>query len=205
MLQNYSSEFLSLAFVHFLAVVAPGPDFAITIHQSVRFGRTIGVITALGIGAGISLHVGYTLLGVSALLHSYPWLLTLTSIIGAAYLCYLGLGLLRSRPRNLDSEAPISETSMSTEFPSLKKAFFLGFLTNATNPKATLFFLAMFTTLVSPATPLGIQGLYGIWMCGVNAAWFALVAVLFTVNSVRHKFFYWPTFLYSHKYDKIEN
>jgi threonine/homoserine/homoserine lactone efflux protein len=50
MLQNYSSEFLSLAFVHFLPLLLPGPDFAITIHQSVRFGRTIGVITALGIG-----------------------------------------------------------------------------------------------------------------------------------------------------------
>jgi threonine/homoserine/homoserine lactone efflux protein len=77
---NYTNEFLALAAVHFLAVVAPGPDFAITVRQSVRFGRTVGMVTALGIGLGISLHVGYTLLGVGALLHTYPWLLQLTSV-----------------------------------------------------------------------------------------------------------------------------
>ncbi|BCQ67846.1 hypothetical protein PEQA60_18360 [Pseudomonas sp. Eqa60] len=63
MLSNYLGEFLALALVHFLAVVAPGPDFAVTIRQSVRFGRMTGVCTALGIGAGISVHVLYTLLG----------------------------------------------------------------------------------------------------------------------------------------------
>lgn len=64
----------------------------------------------------------------------------------------------------------------------------LGFLTNATNPKATLFFLAIFTTLVQPATPLPVQALYGLWMCGVNAGWFMIVAVLFTVVRVRDAF-----------------
>ena len=62
---NYLGEFLALATIHFLAVVAPGPDFAVTIRQSVRFGRWVGICTALGIGAGISVHVLYTLLGTT--------------------------------------------------------------------------------------------------------------------------------------------
>jgi threonine/homoserine/homoserine lactone efflux protein len=64
----------------------------------------------------------------------------------------------------------------------------LGFLTNATNPKATLFFLAIFTTIVSAATPLRIQIFYGSWMCFVNAAWFALVGVVFTSPVIRERF-----------------
>lgn len=190
MMQSYGGEFLALALVHFLAVVAPGPDFAVTIRQSVRFGRTVGMVTALGIGAGISLHVGYTLLGVGALLHTYPWLLTLTSLIGAAYLAYLGVSLVRSQPRDSSSDSINSVASPADigKIPSLRKAFLLGFLTNATNPKATLFFLAMFTTLVRPTTPLVVQGFYGLWMCSVNAAWFTLVAVLFTVDRIRHAF-----------------
>lgn len=60
---DYLREFLALAAIHFLAVVAPGPDFAVTIRQSVRFGRHAGIGTAVGIGAGISVHVIYTLLG----------------------------------------------------------------------------------------------------------------------------------------------
>ncbi len=187
----FSKEFLTLAIVHFLAVIAPGPDFAVTVRQSVRFGRAVGMATAVGIGMGISLHVGYTLIGVGALLHTYPWLLTLTSVLGAAYLVYLGVILVRSRPQVAPSN-PVVDASSALESvgvtPSLSRAFWLGFLTNATNPKATLFFLAIFTTLVQPTTPLPVQALYGLWMCGVNAAWFMTVAALFTMARVRDTF-----------------
>ena len=64
----------------------------------------------------------------------------------------------------------------------------MGFLTNATNPKATLFFLAVFTTIVSPATPLPVQMIYGVWMCAVNASWFMLVALLFSQSTVQRTF-----------------
>lgn len=190
MAQDYTREFLTLALVHFLAVVAPGPDFAVTVRQSVRFGRAVGVATAVGIGMGISLHVGYTLLGVGALLHTHPWLLTLTSVLGAAYLAYLGVLLVRSRPHasTLDTTDDTTSFGAAGAVPSLPSAFWLGFLTNASNPKATLFFLAMFTTLVQPATPLPVQALYGLWMCGVNAGWFMIVAALFTVVRVRDAF-----------------
>lgn len=190
MIQTYGGEFLTLALVHFLAVIAPGPDFAVTVRQSIRFGRAIGMITAVGIGSGISLHVAYTLLGVGALLHTYPWLLTLTSLFGATYLAYLGTNLIRSQPQNLNANL-IDSVNLFKKVeptPSWGKSFSLGFLTNATNPKATLFFLAIFTTLVKPTTPLLVQGFYGIWMCSVNATWFMLVAALFTISRIRNTF-----------------
>jgi threonine/homoserine/homoserine lactone efflux protein len=67
----------------------------------------------------------------------------------------------------------------------LFKAFSTGFLTNATNPKATLFFLAIFTTIISATMPLQIQALYGLWMCFVNALWFVIVALFFSSARVR--------------------
>ncbi|MBX9410653.1 LysE family transporter [Pseudomonas baetica] len=182
MLSNYLGEFLALATIHFLAVVAPGPDFAVTIRQSVRFGRLVGICTALGIGAGISVHVLYTLLGVGALMHTTPWLLTVAKVIGGAYILYLGVSLLRSKPKSTlegkTNDEPIAEQT-------LFKAFSTGFLTNATNPKATLFFLAIFTTIISASTPLEIQALYGLWMCLVNALWFVVVALFFSSSKVR--------------------
>lgn len=96
---GYMGEFVALALIHFLAVVAPGPDFAVTIRQSVRHGRSAGVGTALGIGAGISVHVVYTLLGVGALMHTTPWLLQVASWLGAAYLLYLGILFIRQAGR----------------------------------------------------------------------------------------------------------
>jgi RhtB (resistance to homoserine/threonine) family protein len=180
---NYLGEFLALATIHFLAVVAPGPDFAVTIRQSVRFGRGVGICTALGIGAGISVHVLYTLLGVGALMHTLPWLLTVAKIIGGAYILYLGISLLRSQPKTTLDVARHTDEPLVEQ--TLTKAFTTGFLTNATNPKATLFFLAIFTTLINTATPLGIQALYGAWMCFVNALWFVIVALFFSSHRVR--------------------
>jgi RhtB (resistance to homoserine/threonine) family protein len=183
MFSNYLGEFLALATIHFLAVVAPGPDFAVTIRQSVRFGRLVGICTALGIGAGISVHVLYTLLGVGALMHTTPWLLTVAKVVGGAYILYLGVSLLRSQPKSvLEGEKEADEPMVKQ---TLLKAFTTGFLTNATNPKATLFFLAIFTTLISTTTPLNIQALYGVWMCFVNALWFVIVALFFSSNRVR--------------------
>lgn len=182
MFSTYSGEFLALATIHLLAVVAPGPDFAVTIRQSVRFGRVAGMCTAIGIGAGISVHVLYTLLGVGALIHATPWLLTLARLLGGAYILYLGISLLRSQPKTTMGKSPDTDPLPRQ---TLSRAFTTGFLTNATNPKATLFFLAIFTTVVSASTPLKVQALYGAWMCLVNALWFVIVALFFSSARIR--------------------
>jgi len=64
----YLHEFIMLTIIHLLAVMSPGPDFAIVLRQSISFGRKSAIITSLGIGAGISVHVLYTLLGVGILI-----------------------------------------------------------------------------------------------------------------------------------------
>ncbi|MDR0217679.1 MAG: LysE family translocator [Enterobacteriaceae bacterium] len=185
MLLNYWGEFLGLAVIHFLAVIAPGPDFAVTIRQSVRFGRWAGICTAIGIGAGISIHVIYTLVGISALMHATPWLMVIAKLIGAIYIMWLGIKFIRSKPANLDT---LAEEEIILTSQSKWKAFWMGFMTNALNPKATLFFLAVFTTVVSSNTPTLIQAFYGAWMCIVNAVWFVFVSIIFSNELIRNKF-----------------
>ncbi|MGE8213534.1 MAG: LysE family translocator [Stenotrophomonas sp.] len=182
---SYYPEFFSLALIHLLAVIAPGPDFAVTVRQSVREGRLAGMWVAIGIGAGISVHVLYTLLGVGALLHTHPSLMVVAKLAGAAYLLYLVFSFLRSAGK----QAPVVDLAPDAlSQGGARRSFALGFMTNATNPKATLFFLAIFTTVVSATTPLKIQALYGVWMCLVNAGWFALVSLLFAQPGIRQKF-----------------
>ncbi len=186
MLHQYWAEFLTLAVVHLLAVIAPGPDFAVAVRQTVRFGRRTGIYTALGIGAGMSVHVIYTLIGVAALLNATPWLMKAARWIGAAYIFYLGIRFLLSKPGSDSSAVEAGAPVAAVQTPG--RSFAIGFMTNATNPKATLFFLAVFTTLVSAQTPLPVQALYGLWMCLVNAAWFVLVSVALSAAAVRQRF-----------------
>lgn len=110
-------------------------------------------------------------------------MLTVAKVIGGAYILYLGVSLLRSKPKSaVEGEKAADEPVVEQ---TLFKAFSTGFLTNATNPKATLFFLAIFTTIISASTPLQIQAFYGLWMCFVNALWFVVVALFFSSNRVR--------------------
>ncbi|MDX7992365.1 LysE family translocator [Xenorhabdus littoralis] len=185
MLSEYWGEFLGLAIIHFLAVVVPGPDFAVTIRQSVKFGRLAGICTALGIGAGISIHVIYTLMGISVLFHATPWLMEIAKLVGAIYITWLGIKFIKSKPTSLNAleNEEIIQTSQSRW-----KAFLMGFMTNALNPKATLFFLAIFTTVVNINTPALIQAFYGVWMCFINAIWFVLVSIIFSNKFIRNKF-----------------
>ncbi|HAV3168958.1 TPA: LysE family translocator [Acinetobacter baumannii] len=184
MWQLYGHEFLTLALIHFMAVILPGPDFVITVRQSVRYGYLIGCLTAIGIGVGISVHVFYTLVGIGFLIQQSEWLMSLIRTAGAAYLVYLGWQCLCSQPNtNIEING-----QASSDTPSLFKAFTMGFLTNALNPKATIFFLAIFTTIVSTTTPMKVQVFYGVWMCMVNAIWFMVVSVLFAQPIVRKRF-----------------
>ncbi len=184
MVEQYISEFIALAAIHFLAVIVPGPDFAVTIRQSVTYGRKTGLITSLGIGAGISVHVIYTVLGVGLIISQSDTAFLIAKIIGAVYLIYLGINLIKAQKTitNFHSNEQVMVS------PSAGKAFIVGFMTNALNPKATLFFLAVFTTIVSQETPLSVQAVYGVWMCSVTAAWFSLVSLLFSHENIRAVF-----------------
>ncbi|EEY94630.1 LysE family translocator [Acinetobacter johnsonii] len=184
MWMQYFSEFLILATVHFLAVLLPGPDFIVTIRNSLRYGYGIGCMTAIGIGIGISIHVFYTLIGVGIVIQHSSWLMSIFRVLGAFYLIYLGWNLLHAKGLHVDIFSESNQQGSLNKW----KAFRMGFMTNTLNPKATIFFLSIFTTLVSVSTPMKVQVFYGVWMCTVNALWFIVVAKIFSYSTIRNQF-----------------
>jgi RhtB (resistance to homoserine/threonine) family protein len=187
---GYWAQFLKIAVAHMLAVASPGPDFAMVVRQSLAHGRKAAIWTSIGIGSAILVHVTYALLGLGILLRTYPVAFTAVKFLGAGYLAWIGVKALMSRPRHGLAEAPFGSAEAVTRpaEPAPRAAWVTGFLTNVFNPKATLFFVAIFSTLVDPATPKVIQGAYGLWMSVTTMAWFVMVSVFFTRESVRSAF-----------------
>ncbi len=177
-------EFMTVALVHLLAVASPGPDFAVVVRESVTQGRRVGSWTALGVGCGIFVHVAYSLLGIGLIVSQSIVLFNLFKWLAAGYLLYLGWRALRARPMSLDTADEVDTTSDRS--PS--QAFVVGFVTNGLNPKATLFFLSLFTVVISADTPLWVQAGYGVYLAGATALWFLLVAWLFSRGRVRAGF-----------------
>ncbi len=177
-------EFMTVALVHLLAVASPGPDFAVVVRESVTQGRRIGSWTALGVGCGIFVHVAYSLLGIGLIVSQSIVLFNLFKWLAAGYLLYLGWRALRARPMSLDTADEVGTTSDRSPW----QAFVVGFVTNGLNPKATLFFLSLFTVVISADTPLWVQAGYGVYLAGATALWFLLVAWLFSRGRVRAGF-----------------
>lgn len=183
-LSIYWAEFLTIAVLHLLAVASPGPDFAVTTRYSISFGRQVGRWVALGIGTGIFLHVAYSVLGVALIIHRYEWIYGSLLVLGAGYLGWLGWQAIQSPPRAANAATSLGDVAAAHGL-TRAKAFRIGFLTNGLNVKATLFFLALFSTIIAPATPTWIKVGYGVYMAVATAMWFVLLATLIT----------WPPFL----------
>lgn len=187
----YLAQFITVATIHFLAVASPGPDFLIVSKNSVSYSRKIGIWTALGVALGIGVHVTYCLLGIALIISKSILLFNTFKYIGAAYLIWIGYKGLRARA-NTSSEIQIekSDTKSISVFDVIKT----GFLVNVLNPKATLFFLALFTQVIDPNTPILIQLLYGIEMIVATFVWFTFVSVVFSnrmMKSRMSKFGHW--------------
>jgi threonine/homoserine/homoserine lactone efflux protein len=188
--QGYWALFIKIAVAHMLAVMAPGPDFAMVVRQSLAHGRRAALWTSIGIGTAILVHVTYALLGIGILLRTSPAAFMAAKFLGAGYLAWIGAKALMSRPRATLSGAPAgAEGDLSRpREPGPGAAWTTGFLTNVLNPKVGLFFVAIFSTLIGPATPKVIQGAFGLWMSATTMAWFCLVSVVFTREDVRSAF-----------------
>lgn len=180
----YWAEFLTVALIHLLAVASPGPDFAVVVRESVAHGRRAGTWTALGVGSAIFLHVGYSLLGIGLIVSQSIVLFNLLKWLAAAYLLYIGFKALRAKPAVAGAE---TVAALPVE-RSAGAAYRAGFMTNGLNPKATLFFLSLFTVVINPHTPLAVQAGYGVYLAVATAAWFCLVALLFSQQRVRAGF-----------------
>ncbi|WP_026374940.1 LysE family translocator [Aestuariibacter salexigens] len=179
---QYWAEFVTIAVVHLLAVASPGPDFAVVVKHSISYGRRAALLTSIGIGLGIALHVAYSLLGIGLLIKTTPLLYQAFTFVAAGYLLYLGWGALQSKPTRLDE---VNEPASQQVALSDKKAFWIGLLTNGLNPKATLFFLSVFAVAVSVETPLSVKVAYGVYLCFATALWFCLLSLFLSTKRVR--------------------
>ena len=92
------NEWIAVITITTLACISPGPDFAMVSRNGLLLSRRAGVLTAVGIGMGVLVHVCYTLLGLGLVLQQTLWLFSALKLAGAAYLVYLGVKMLRSKP-----------------------------------------------------------------------------------------------------------
>lgn len=180
---------LSVLAIHLLAVMSPWPDFIITVKHALSYGRRVWVWTAIGIGLGIGVHVFYSAVGLALIISQSIIAFSIIKYLWAAYLIYIGIQSLRQK-WSVQQTITTDKKSGMTSAQALRS----GFAVNVLNPKATLFFLGLFTLVVSPETPTSTILLAGFLMMINTAIWFSCVAIFLTtkrVQSLYQKIEFW--------------
>jgi len=127
--------------------LTPGPDMTFVLAQATHRGTRAGLAAALGIGAGTIVHMSLAAFGLAALFAAWPLAFDVVRYMGAAYLVWIAIGMLR-RPPHLNA---------SIETQSVRTAFRQGMLTNVLNPKVAIFFIAFLPQFV-------VQGAGPAWL-----------------------------------------
>lgn len=125
-----------------LVIVTPGQDMVLVMSRSIAQGAAAGVATAAGVSVGLVGHTLLATLGLGAILRASPWLFLVLKFVGAAYLVWLGIALLRMRDATLALPAPARG--------SLRRLFSDGALSNLSNPKIAIFYFAFLPQFVPP-------------------------------------------------------
>ncbi|QIX53954.1 LysE family transporter [Rhodococcus sp. DMU1] len=168
-------SYLALMGVWLAGVASPGPDAVLVVRQSALGSRRLGIAAALGIAAGIGVWVTVAMLGLAV---GPPTVLAAVQILGGLLLLYLAVATVRAQS---PTEAEEGEQPQSSS-----TSFVLGVATNITNPKAVVFFVAVFATLI-PQDASGWDKLaVALLLIAAEAAWFGALAWFASTGVVEH-------------------
>jgi RhtB (resistance to homoserine/threonine) family protein len=163
----------AVGLIHLVALVSPGPDFVVACRNSLLYSRTIGIYTAVGFGLGICVHISYAVFGLSWLIANNELIFTVIQYLGAFYLILIGIQSLRSFQSQIGQETATASSRISPF-----RAVRIGFITNVLNPKATLFFLSLFSTMLNPTVGELTLVVIAVLLVVTTILWFSLVALL---------------------------
>lgn len=171
-------QLLSFTFIALLLVISPGPNGLLIAKTVPTHGKKAGISNVLGFLAAFYLHGALSILGISVLLSKSAEAFFIVKVVGALYLSWIGVKSLISAYRNVDI---VDVKTGTTNVKTLRKSFVEGFLTNALNPKVSMFYLAAFPQFI-PAGEHAI--LYAILLVTihsiVNMIWFSSMVILFS-------------------------
>lgn len=179
----FTPEFFAVTALAILGPMSPGPDFLMVTRDTLKYSRKAGIYTTAGIVLGLIIHITYSLIGIGLIIAQSIVLFNIMKFIGAGYLIYIGYKSLQAKPHSLADSQFVREDNQIGAFRAIR----MGFLTNAFNPKVTVFFLSLFTQVINPATSLWIQVFYGLEIMFFAFVWFTIVATVLSQGMLKKR------------------
>ncbi|WP_174558964.1 LysE family transporter [Acinetobacter bouvetii] len=179
------TPFLSIALIHFFALISPGPDFFFVTQSAIRQSRTHALCAALGVSLSILVWSICAISGLHFLFQKIAWLQQVLMILGGLYLLYLGIQLLKSA---FNKNPTPSAKNQDETLPQKSHSMLLvqGFLTNMANPKALVYFSSVFSIAISTEVSIFEQSSLLALVFIESLMWFSAVALVFSAPKINH-------------------
>ena len=178
--------FIWSALAHLIALTSPGPDTAVVLRQVSLYGRKEGYKTSIGIGIGIYIHCVLAVNGISLIIISNDLYKFMISLVGGAYILFLGISMLKSDLR----EVPVVHNKSLENANSILN----GLITNIFNVKAFLFFVSLFAVLIDGLSSFYFY-IYPIYFAITSSLWFMLLSYLTTISTNKSLNIYSNTYI----------
>jgi threonine/homoserine/homoserine lactone efflux protein len=174
-------SWLKLAVICFLGALSPGPSLALVVNNTIARGRLYGVLTGLGHGAGIGLWALLTAAGITEVIMDKSTILLVLQTLGACLIAYVGVRTIKDGDWTIIQQKDSESASSQTPIRGAGE----GFLISIFNPKIALFFLAIFSHVVSSESDRLEIVLMGFTAAIIDALWYVSVSLMLTGSSVR--------------------
>ncbi|MGK0256173.1 MAG: threonine/homoserine/homoserine lactone efflux protein, partial [Arcobacteraceae bacterium] len=171
---NLISIFITVAIAHFLALLSPGPDFVLILKSAIKNNPKAALGVVLGITSANALYITLCLIGIGSILASSIYIMIGLKILGGLFLMYLALQSLLAKK---SSYAELSIKNIKTEIVNVNfwKEFITGFMSAILNPKNLLFYLSLFTLILTKDVNLTFKIILAVWMTTVVFLWDSVI------------------------------
>jgi len=185
---SLTSIFITVALAHFLALLSPGPDFLLIVKSAISNKTKNAIGVALGIAIANAVYIVLCLVGVGSILASSVPIMIALKIIGGLFLIYLAIQALKARKSSYQNIAVVEASNEPQQNKSFAFELATGFMSGILNPKNLLFYLSLFTVVLTNEVSLGFKISLGVWMTSVVFLWDAAIVLLLSTPKIRTRF-----------------
>ncbi|MDO4250669.1 MAG: LysE family transporter [Moraxella sp.] len=173
---------------HFLALISPGPDFLLLVRSALANTRNRVIGMALGIALANGIYIALCIAGVGAVIvHSF-YLMVILKVVGGLFLLYVAYHALKAKKSDYHFLTQAEQSSCVQPRRSFAKEFLLGLASGLSNPKNMVFYLSLFSVVLTPSVSLGLSIGLGVWMMLLVFVWDVMIIFVLSHSRVRTVF-----------------
>ncbi|PKH08022.1 LysE family transporter [Moritella sp. Urea-trap-13] len=178
---------LSLAIIHAVALASPGPDFALVVKLASQESRKTAIASAVGISIAILIHTILSLTGVSLIIKSSQTLYMIVQMLGASYLAWMGFGAVKGALQHWKARVSVDSNTPKLNQLTPTQGFMQGLWTNLLNPKAMVFFIILFSAMITPDVSLMTKLMATVIMLVLSLIWFVFIALILSKPIIQQR------------------